>query len=89
MTLLNVICFNIAKRSFPLEAITERKILYIRGIARKPRPIPAYRCAINVTDLPDIFTVGRSNKVRKKPKMSAQKGEPFSRYRHRKYEGVG
>jgi hypothetical protein len=42
------------------------------------------RCLIDVTDLADIFTVGRSNKVRKKPKISAQKCEPFWRYRHRK-----
>jgi hypothetical protein len=59
------------------------------GIAPKPRPIPAYRCAINVTDLADIFTVGRPNIFRQKLKISAQTDEPFWRYRHRKYEGVG
>jgi SpoVK/Ycf46/Vps4 family AAA+-type ATPase len=29
------------------------------GIARKPRPILAERCSIDVTDLAHIFTVGR------------------------------
>ena len=60
----------------------------IGGIAPKPRPIPADPCAIDVTDLVDIFTVGRPNQVRKKPKISAQKCEPFSRYKCHKYEGV-
>jgi hypothetical protein len=46
------------------------------------------RCSIDVTDLADIFTVGRPNQVRKKPKISAQKCEPFSRYKCHKYEGV-
>ena len=47
------------------------------------------RCAMTVTDLNDIFTVGRPNQVRKNPKISAQTDEPFWRYRHQKYEGVG
>ncbi len=57
----------------------------IGGIAPKPRPIPADRCAIDVTNLVGIFTVDRSNKVRKKPKISAQTDEPFWRYSRWKY----
>jgi hypothetical protein len=76
-------------RFSPLERGHETASICIGGIAPKPRPIPADRCAIDVTDLADIFTVGRSNKVRKKLKISAQTDEPFWRYRHRKYEGVG
>ncbi len=51
----------------------------LRGIAPKPRPIPAEHCSIDVTNLVDIFTVGRSYKVRKKLKISALKSELFWR----------
>jgi hypothetical protein len=68
------------------------KITSIRGlrvIARKPRPFPAERCSIDLTDLADFFTVGRPNIVRKKLKISAQMDESFWRYRRYKYRGVG
>jgi len=58
---------------------------FLRGIAPKPRPIPADRFAIDVTNLADIFTVDRRNKVRKKLKISAQTDGPFWRYRWWKY----
>jgi hypothetical protein len=38
------------------------------------------RCAINLTDLADIFTVSRANIFRKKPKISAQTDQPVWRY---------
>jgi hypothetical protein len=38
------------------------------------------RCSIDVTDLADIFTVGRANIFRKKPKISAQTDQPVWRY---------
>ena len=53
-------------------------------IARKPRPIPAELCSIDVTDLADIFTVGRPYKVTTKIKISAQMDKPLWRYRHYK-----
>jgi len=49
----------------------------LRGIALKPRPVPTETCSIDVTDLADIFTVGRPDKVTKKLKILAQTDEPF------------
>jgi hypothetical protein len=61
----------------------------LRGIARKPRPVAAEACSIDVTDLTNIFTVGRPRKVRNNLKISAQTDEPYSRYSHSKRERVG
>jgi hypothetical protein len=58
------------------------------AIAPKPRPVPVEGCSIDLTDLADIFTVGRPNIFRNKPKISAQTDEPFWRYSCCNYEGV-
>jgi len=79
---------NVTDR-IPGQSIKKLLIIFLGGIARKPRPIPAYRCSIDVTDLADIFTVDRPNQVRKKLKISAQTVEPFWRYGRHKCEGVG
>ncbi len=54
---------------------------FLGGIARKPLPVTVEGCSIDVTYLTDIFTVGRPNIVKNKPKISAQSYEPFLRYR--------
>jgi hypothetical protein len=44
-------------------------------------------CLIDVTDLADIFIVGRSKKAKNNLKVSAQTDESFSRYNHCRYGG--
>jgi len=39
---------------------------------------------MTISDLADIFTVGRPCQVRKKPKISAQTIKPFRRYKRYK-----
>ncbi len=43
------------------------------------------RCAIDFTDLADIFTVGRANIFRKKPNISAQTDRSVWRYSGHNY----
>jgi hypothetical protein len=74
---------------FSRTVFKNRSAKSLGGIARKPRPIPAYRCSIDVTDLTDIFAVDSPNQVRRKLKISAQTVEPFWRYGRHKCERVG
>ena len=60
------------------------KVYSLGAVARKPRPITAERCSMNVTDVAHIFTVGRPNICKKNLKISAQTDESFSRYNPRK-----
>ncbi|CAF4721298.1 unnamed protein product, partial [Rotaria socialis] len=54
----------------------------VGGIARKPRPVTAKGCSIDLTDLAHIFKVGSPNKVSKKLKVSARTDDPFWKYMH-------
>ncbi len=63
---------------------TYQKVL-LRGIARKQRPTLRNRCH----RFADIFTVGRPNISRKKPKISAQTDKPVWRYSEHNYWGLG
>ncbi|CAF4245931.1 unnamed protein product [Rotaria magnacalcarata] len=69
--------------SLNLERDTKRKAR-LGGIARKPRPVTAKGCSIDLTDLTHLFTVGSSNKVRNKLKISSRTDDPFWRYMHSK-----
>ena len=51
--------------------------LSLGGIARKPRPVTAKACSIDLTDLAHILTVDSPDKFRKKLKISARSDDPF------------
>ncbi|CAF3610165.1 unnamed protein product, partial [Rotaria socialis] len=54
------------------------------GIARKPRPVTAKGCSIDLTDLAHVLTVGSPIKVSKKLKLLARTDDPLWRYMHSK-----
>jgi hypothetical protein len=70
---------NIYQQGYPLKNCDPYETLHVTH---------DQRCSIDLTNLADIFTVGRPNKVRKKLKISAQTNHPFWIYDPPKYEGI-